>query len=188
MPVYRDETKKKNQFWYEFEAGKKLDGSRRKIRKKGFLTEKEATVAMTKAMNDFFEGTYVEPSKIKFIDYLNDTWLPAKKSLSQQTREMYNSYINRHVKTSSCGNIELGKLNPTHMQKLIVELREKGLAENTVKKIYSIVNTALNNATYQLRLIKENPALYVIDKPQNVKTEILVWDAEESRKFVKESE
>lgn len=188
MPVYKDETKKKNKFWYEFEAGKDLTGKRKKIRKKGFVTEKEATIAMTKAMNEFFDGTYIEPSKTKFIDYLLDTWLPAKSKLSKQTKEMYLSYINHHVKPSVCGQEELAKLNSTHIQKFIVELRNKGLAENSVKKIYNIINTSLNNATFQLRIIKENPASFIIDKPQNVKSEIIVWDSEDARKFAHESE
>jgi len=188
MPVYKDESKKKNKYWFEFEAGKQSDGSRKKIRKKGFSSDKEAAIAMTKAMNEYYEGTYIEPSRVKFIDYLIETWLPAKKSLSKQTREMYTGYINHHVKTSACGNIEMGKLNSMHIQKFIAELREKGLAENSVKKMYSIINTALNNATFQLRIIKENPASFIIDKPQNTKTEIVVWDAESSRKFVNETE
>lgn len=189
MPVYKDESKKKNKFWFEFEAGKDpVTGKRKKIRKKGFATEKEATVAMTKAMNEHFEGTYIEPSRTKFIDYLLNTWLPAKRSLGKQTKEMYLGYITHHVKPSPVSAIEMGKLNSTHIQSLITEWREKELADNTVKKIYSIINTALNNATYQLRIIKENPAAFIIDKPQNVKTEIVVWDAEETRKFLNESE
>lgn len=188
MPVYKDDTKKKNKYWYEFEAGKDpVTNKRNKIRKKGFASESEATKAMTKAMNEFFDGTYIEPSKTKFIDYLLITWLPAKNQLSNQTRKMYLSFINNHVKASICGHQELGKLNSSHIQQSIVQFRENGLAENTVKKIYNIVNTSLNDATYSLRIIKENPARFIIDKPKNVKKEIVVWTAEQVRTFIQDS-
>lgn len=41
---------------------------------------------MTKAMNDYFEGNYIEPSKTRFIDYLLNTWFPAKR-LGDETKK-----------------------------------------------------------------------------------------------------
>ncbi|MEK4207133.1 tyrosine-type recombinase/integrase [Paenibacillus sp. FSL R10-2788] len=187
MPVYKDESKKKNKYWYEFEAGKDpLTNKRNTIRKKGFLTEDDALKAMTKAMNDYFEGNYIEPSKTRFIDYLLNTWFPAKR-LGDETKKMYLSHINNHIKPSVCGQQELGKLNSTHIQQSITQFREKGLEESSVKKIYNIINTSLNDALIKLRIIKENPALYIIDKPKVTKKEIVVWDADQARKFIHES-
>lgn len=187
MPVYKDDSKKKNKWWYEFEAGKDpITNKRKPIRKKGFATEEDALKAMTKAMNEYFEGNYIEPSKTRFIDYLLNTWFPAKK-LAPETKKMYLSHINNHIKSSISGPQELGKLNSIHIQQSIVQFREKGLEESTVKKIYNIINTSLNDALIKLRIIKENPALYIIDKPKIAKKEIVVWDADQARKFIHES-
>jgi integrase len=188
MPVYKDETKKKNKYWYEFETGKDLiTGKRNKIRKKGFSSEKEASAAMVKAMNEFNEGTFIEPSKMKLSVFLLESYLVARKKLATQTRIMYESYINNHIVNSSCGNEELAKLTGAHIQNLINELREKKLSENTVKKIYSILNTALKSAV-RLKLIKENPSSLIIEIPKHTQSEIKVWNVEESIKFMSNSE
>jgi integrase len=177
MPVYKDNSKKKNKYWYEFYTGKDLlTNKRTRVRKKGFFTEKEALKAMTKAMNDFFEGNYIEPSKTKFIDYLIYTWIPAKR-LGKETKKMYLSNINNHIKPSICGQQELGKLNSIHIQQSIIQFRDKGLEESTNKKIYDILKTSLHDAVVKLR----------IDKPKAEKKEIVVWDEDQAKKFIRES-
>jgi Site-specific recombinase XerD len=189
MPVYKDDTKKNNKYWYEFYTGRDpVTKKRKRIRKKGFATEKEALRAETKAMNEFFEGTYITPSKVIFGDYVLHTWLPAKSKLATETRKMYLSHIKNHIIPSICGQQELGKLNPAHIQLSINHLREKGLSESTIKKVYNIMNTSLKDAVYSLRIIKENPALFIIDKPKVEKREVIVWTADDARKFVAESE
>lgn len=187
MPVYKDDTKKKNKFWYEFEAGKNaLTGKREKIRKKGFATEKEAKAAMVKAMDEFNEGEYIEPSRMKLLEYLLNTWLPVKK-MSNETKKMYEGYIKNHIQTHSIANEEISKLSVVGIQTFVTLLESKNLAPNSVKKMYSILNTALNDAV-TMQIIKINPAKSIINKPKEVSTQKTVWNEEEIKKFVEESE
>ncbi|QWU13369.1 Site-specific recombinase XerD [Paenibacillus sophorae] len=198
MPVYKDESKKKNKWWYEFEAGKKPNGKRNVIRKKGFFTEKEAKAAMVKAESEYYEGTYVDPSKTKFGVYLLDQWLPIK-SLAGSTKEMYDSYIRNHVLGSLIAETPLANLTIIMIQDYIQMLKEKkivigkkkpkesSLSPNTIKKIYSIINTSLNDAV-TMKKLKENPSKKIINKPANQKTKSTVWNQAQIRKFVEETE
>jgi integrase len=186
MPVYKDESKKKNKYWYEFEAGKDpVTGKRTPIRKKGFFTEEDAKKAMVEAMNDFFKGNYITPDKTPFAKFLIETWLPSKK-IGEDTRKMYTSHIKNHIAPSIAGRQELCKLEPTHIQQTVVSLREKGLEESSIEKIYDVMNTALNAAANVLKAIKQNPAKFILDKPQAEKKEIVVWDEADANKFVNE--
>ncbi|WP_081393719.1 tyrosine-type recombinase/integrase [Paenibacillus odorifer] len=198
MPVYKDESKKKNKWWYEFEAGKKPNGKRNVIRKKGFFTEKSARAAMVKAENEFYEGTYVDPSKTLFGVYLLEQWLPIK-SLAESTKEMYESYIKNHVLKALIAETPLANLTIVMIQDYIQMLKEKKitigkkaqkeilLSPNTIKKIYSIINTSLNDAV-TMKKLKENPAKKIINKPATQKTKSTVWNQAQIRKFVESAE
>lgn len=194
MPVYRDESKKKNQFWYEFETGKDpLTGKRTKIRKKGFASEKEAKAALAKAETEFNEGNYIDPSRMKLSDYMLNNWLAIKSNLVPATRDLYEDHIKNHIVPSFLGNEQLSKLSATGIQNFIIHLTEKEiqknkkLSPNTIQKIYSVLNTSLNDAV-TMKLIRENPATLILNKPRVKKSNTTVWNENEIRKFVQESE
>ncbi|WP_405169273.1 tyrosine-type recombinase/integrase [Paenibacillus sp. FSL H3-0286] len=198
MPVYKDESKKKNKWWYEFEAGKKPNGKRNVIRKKGFFTEKEAKAAMVKAESEYYEGTYIDPSKTLFGVYLLDQWLSIKP-LAESTKDMYDSYIRNHILGTMIAEAPLANLTIIMIQDFIQMLKEKKiiigkktpketmLSPNTIKKIYSIINTSLNDAV-TMKKIKENPAKKIINKPATQKTKSTVWNQAQIRKFVESAE
>lgn len=198
MPVYKDESKKKNKYWYEFEAGKKPNGKRNVIRKKGFFTEKEAKTAMVKAESEYYEGTYIDPSKTLFGVYLLDQWLPIKP-LAESTKDMYDSYIRNHILGTMIAETPLANLTIIMIQDFVQMLKEKkiiigkntpketSLSPNTIKKIYSIINTSLNDAV-TMKKIKENPAKKIINKPATQKTKSTVWNQAQIRRFVESAE
>jgi hypothetical protein len=173
MPVFKND-RKKNPWWYEFDAGKDpITGKRIRIRKKGFRTQREAQKALAEALDQYNKGTYVEPSKLKYSEYLIDVWLKNKSDISDQTLKNYYSYINTHI-IPSIGHYTLAKLNPILIQKLITELKRKGLADGTIKRIYSIVHTSLSVAEKMLIIPKNVASL--IDKPKVSRKELQVWD------------
>jgi hypothetical protein len=158
MPIFKNE-RKNNPWWYEFDAGKDHTGKRIRIRKKGFRTQREAQEAFSEAQNQYFKGTYVHPSKLLYKEYLMDVWLKNKSDLGSQTMQNYLSYINTHI-TPDIGHYPLSKLNPLIIQNFITELKKKGLAEGTIKRIYSIIHTSLSVAEKMLIIQKNVAALY----------------------------
>ncbi|MFD2671792.1 site-specific integrase [Marinicrinis sediminis] len=181
MPVYKDE--KLKTYFYVFYTGKDLiTGKPKRVKKRGFATEKEANKAMIKAMNDFNEGDYIEPSKKKLGDYLVNVWLPLRKDLGRATVIVYEGYIKNQIINSGFGENQLSKLTSNHIQAFIILLR-KTLSENTVKRVYSLLRSSLQDAV-TMKLIKENPATTIVGKPKYEQPEIQVWNKDECRIFL----
>lgn len=159
-----------------------LTGKRKQKRRRGFETKKEAEKALAALLNEVNEGTYIEPSKQLYSDYLNK-WLKGKEhSLSIQTLKLYKSYMKTHI-VPALGHLKLSALNPLHIQEFVTELRNKGLSQTTVKRIFNVVNASLNSAV-KMELIKKNPAS-AIEKPKWDSKEITIWNLQEVSSFLK---
>jgi len=175
--------KDNNKWLFVIELGKDENGKRRQIMRRGFKTKKEAEEAYNKAKYEIQQqGKCLEPSKLLYKDYLNE-WLSNKRhNLSQQTFELYSSNINNHIEPV-LGDIQLSKLSALHIQRFITELKNKGLSNSTVERIYSIVNASLNNAVKK-ELLNKNVAT-LVDKPKVKQRELQVWDIKMVQQFLK---
>jgi integrase len=119
-----------------------VNGKRKQIKKRGFRTKREAHRALTEVENDVNRGTFVEPSRLSYGDYL-EQWMNGRKHiLTRQTHNINMSYIRNHI-IPSLGNI---RIRATAISSFVTELLEKGLAGSTAKRIYNIVNASLNHA------------------------------------------
>lgn len=174
--IYLDENAKGNPYWVQF----MVKGKR--YTKRGFASIGKAQTYINSTRNEIENGEYVEPSKIKFKDYYKD-WIKLKIDISEETEELYNSYYRTHI-TPFFKDITLDQLTATHIQKFISELYNKKLADNTVKRIFSTVNTCLNTAE-KMDVVNKNVANKV-DKPRVRKKKINSWDEETVRKVVGE--
>ncbi|MFP3339102.1 Arm DNA-binding domain-containing protein, partial [Micrococcus sp. SIMBA_131] len=68
MPVYKDDNAKKNK-WY-FTINYKENGKYKKKLRRGFKTKKDAEAAMVAAQDSLNKGTYVEPSKMLYSEFM----------------------------------------------------------------------------------------------------------------------
>lgn len=172
--------RKEGSSWY-FVLERIVEGRRKQIKKRGFKTKKDAQRALVEVESDLFKGTYVEPSKLLFKDYLSDWMKDKRHSISSQTVAVSESYLRTHI-IPLLGDIPMSKLTSLAIQRFITELKDKGLADSTVKRIYNIVNTSLYKAEKMLIIPKNVAAL--VDKPKVRKGEIRVWDVDEVRQFL----
>ncbi|MCP3764620.1 tyrosine-type recombinase/integrase [Domibacillus sp. A3M-37] len=105
--------------------------------------------------------------------------------MSIQTIKAYQSYLNNHI-ASSLGSLPLASMTPMHIQSFVGELRNKGLSEWTVKRIFNVVNASLN-AAVKMELIKKNPAS-ATEKPKvSVKETNAIWSICQVSSFLKHS-
>jgi integrase len=161
-----------------------ITGKRKQKRRRGFASKKAAETALIQLKNESLQGTYIEPTQQKYCDYFNE-WLSGKAhNISSQTLQNYKSYFSKHI-NSVFGQVPLSKINPLLVQKFITTLREKKLSDSTIKRIFSVVNTSLNNAV-KMELIAKNPAS-VIEKPAVKVKEMKIWDIEEVTNFLQKS-
>lgn len=178
----RGSVKKEGSSWYYvFYLEKDENGKRRQKKKRGFTTKKDAEKALTEAINEVNKGTYLEPSKVLYKEYL-DQWLMTKKNnISAQSLKVYKSCLSKRI-VPFLGNITLSKLTAIKIQLFISSLYDEGLSYPTVKKHFEIIRNSLEHAV-DFNMIPNNVALKV-KLPKNQKKEMKVWNQEEANHFL----
>ncbi len=154
--------------------------------------EKEAA----KILADVARGTYFEPEKKSFGEYL-DYWLETYgENLGVRTFQDYKSYINRHLKPSSLGATPLSKISPAAIQNFYTEVRASGrkdgkkskdgspsLTGNTVLHFHRLIHEALAHAM-QWGMIARNPA-DLVKPPKKERVEIKIFTRPEINTLVR---
>ena len=80
----------------------------------------------------------------------------AASNLKPTTRSLYTSCSKNHLEPEPFGKITLDRLKPSHIDRLILDLREKELASSTVRQIYHVLRLALAGAVRD-KHIARNP-------------------------------
>ncbi|MEK4433019.1 tyrosine-type recombinase/integrase [Paenibacillus sp. FSL M7-0802] len=163
---------------------------RNQKKKRGFKRQKDAYAAMTELLAQVNKGEYIEPSKIKFTDYMLDVWIQEKeqnKHMSRLTAESYRSTIINHI-SPFFNDKALGEVNSNDIKKFVSYIRKKKtkknkeFAESYVQRIFDIVVYSLNYAV-KGEMIKVNPT-NKIDRPKRVKRKLSIWTVEQIQSFL----
>lgn len=180
--VKKDQNTKK--WYFILTHGKKEDGKPRQFKKRGFKTKQEAHKAMLELEQSLTFGTYIQPNKILYKEYLLERFLEDKMTkVKKQTLNTYRWIVEKHI-IPAIGDVELTKLNPMIIQGLYNKLtKEKVLSDENIQKVHTLINDSLKKAE-RWGLISRNPAA-LVDRPKAVKKEITVWNVEEVRQFLK---
>ncbi|PHE73276.1 site-specific integrase [Bacillus wiedmannii] len=175
--------KKTGKYYYTVDIGiDPLTGKRKQKKKRGFITKKEAENALTKVLSEVNTGTYIEPSKLSYGEYLQDWFNTKKHSVGIQTAKVLKGYLNSRI-IPSLGNFKLAKLTSLHMQNYVNSLRDDGLKRGTIEKIIKIIRNSLEHAI-DLELISKNVATKT-KLPKSDKEELTVWNEQEVQLFLK---
>ncbi|MDA2643556.1 MULTISPECIES: site-specific integrase [Bacillus cereus group] len=175
--------KRTGKYFYIVDIGiAPLTGKRKQKKKRGFTTKKEAENALTKLLAEFHTGTYVEPSKLSYGEYLGSWFNTKRHSVGIQTAKVLKGYLNSRI-IPSLGNIKLAKLTSLHMQNYVNSLRDEGLKRGTIEKIIKIIRNSLEHAL-DLELISKNVAAKT-KLPKGDKEELTVWTEQEVQLFLK---
>ncbi len=159
-------------------------GKRRYYSKSLRGTKTQATQLATKLQAQVDGGTFAEPAK-QTVSAFFAYWLEttAARKVKPYTLEDYRRLGERYIKPS-LGHVELGKLRPAHIQKLVTEMEAKGLAPRTVRYGHGVLRNALNKAVRE-GIIPANPAAAkLVDLPRNRRRELTVFSPAEARAFV----
>jgi integrase len=181
VPIYEYQKSGKTHYYYAFEV-KDENGKRKTIKKRGFKGKTEARLAEAEARVMWEKGTYIDPTKITFGEYITN-WLDNKQDISVETRYTNNGHLKNHI-IPEMGHIPLQKINVIHIENFIKTLQKKDIADGTVKKIFNLVQTSFK-AAMKKELISKNPfdLLDKGSKPRNSKPKIEYWTTEEVKDF-----
>lgn len=181
MPIYEYKKGGKVAYYYAFEV-KDQNGKRKTIKKRGFKGKTEARNAEREAKLEWEKGTYIDPNKVLFGEFITD-WLEKKNDISLETRYTNQGHIKNHI-IPSIGRFPLQKITVNHIENFILDLQKKDISDATVRKIFNLVHTCFKTA-HRKEIIAKNP-FDLLDngsKPKISKPKVDYWTKEEVKLF-----
>lgn len=181
MPVIKDKKiKGDSKYYYVINTG--AGKNRKRIKKRGFKTIKEATAAMVEAQDAINKGTYIEPSKDLYETFILNRLNDKKLKIKDSTWSTYESLIRIHI-IPGLGDLKLSSISPEDIQNFYNDLKLKKLCDGNIQKIHTLVNESLRKAA-NWSMIKINPAA-LLDRPQAQRKEMKIWTVDESLLYLK---
>ncbi len=166
--------------------GRKIDGKPNRISVYG-KTKGEVLNKLRDLSHSVQYGTYIEPSKVTFGEWLIK-WLKDYKSikLKPRTYDTYETQINYHI-VPKLGFILLKDLKTYHIQNFYQGKFDngKGLSSATIRKMHNIIKSSLVKAI-DSELINKNPCKG-IDLPPLEQKNIKAFTSEEQINFFETS-
>lgn len=164
-------------------------GKSKQKKKGGFLTEKDAKIARSKALVALSNGSYVEPSKVTVEEFLK-SWLENHSHhLKPLSIRDYRAHIARYI-VPAIGKIPLGQIRPTHIEKMYVDLltsggaKGSGISPRTVHYTGTILSKAFKYAVEVEGILAFNPVTRV-KKPRSKSKRNDPFSPSEMREFLK---
>lgn len=183
MAVTKDKNAKENPWYFTIETNE--NGKRKRIKRRGFKTKKEAEAAQRLLIAQMNAGLNVDASEMLYSDYMKDYLRDKASRVGEATLDVYRSLVEGHI-LPALGNIPIGKITPRHIQDLYNDLFEnEKLADENIQKCHTLINESLRKAE-AWKMISYNPAVFV-DRPKARKKEMLFWSEEECHKFLQAS-
>lgn len=137
--------KKRDKWSYRIDVGY-IGGQRKQIERGGFLTKKEATVAMNEAIYKLNQtGEYVENKKISFADVFNEfIETEAKATRAYATIKRYKSLYENHFK-QAFGAYYMYRISANMIEDFF-NLKKKSYSEEYVKGFYKLLTVIFRYA------------------------------------------
>jgi len=151
-------------------------------------TKREAMAKMTAARKRIEAGAPVKDSTATVAAWLAEWRSGALEASSRadSTKNTYKTLAKKHIEPAPFGLLPLDRLKPSHIDRLILELREKKLAPSTIRQVYTILRLALADAKRD-GLIARNVA-EAVARPKVPKKEARFLTAEEVTRLLKAAE
>lgn len=171
-------------WYYSTDIGKDQNGERKKLKRGGFRTKKDAQDAEALVQADLLNNTFVLEKDITFRDFSKD-WL---KSYALQVKR---STV--RVREHEIGNlkkyfdlIKLKDVTKKQYQDSLTDLQLKGFSANTISGIHGTARMIFKKAV-ELDVIKKDPTEFA-RPPRKVETLDDIENAKEIPKYLEKEE
>ncbi len=181
--------KKGTKYYVVLEMGVDPETGKRKRKwHSGYDRKKDATEALHGLVTDVKKGSYVEPSKETFGQYLT-RWLPTiKETVRANTWESYRGVVEVHL-IPGLGSIPLRQLDRSTFSTFYGELGRNGRADGkgglsprSVRLIHVTAHKALHDAVKDNLLIRNPTDDAAV--PAKVRSSTPSWTAEQVGQFL----
>ncbi|MEK4882674.1 MULTISPECIES: site-specific integrase [Paenibacillus] len=153
--------RKRGKTWsYTVDVGRNpITNEREQETKGGFQTKKEAELAAGRIENDVADGIYTKETKLNFQDYAGK-WLEFYASTGEVSLGSVKVRRTRINKLNSYfGSVPLAKITRLKYQKVLIDLKEKGLANETIISTHITAKLIFQWAV-EMRELKNDPTRY----------------------------
>lgn len=153
--------KAKNGTWWFVVDLPAADDKRRQVRRRGFVTRREAQSALTGLLASLQQGTFVKRERMTVGEYLTD-WMESLPSSGRgvATVSSYRHNLRLHV-VPDLGGVQLQELTAVDLdrlyRKLLASGRKKGtggLSNRTVRYVHTVLSAALSDAVNKGLLVR----------------------------------
>ncbi|MGB9919267.1 MAG: tyrosine-type recombinase/integrase [Moorellales bacterium] len=160
-----------------------ITGKRRQRCETVHGSRKDAERRLREILVQLDQGRWCEPASMTLGEYLEqwflDKYVPGKAT---NTVAVARRLLRKYVIGAEIGTVPLPKVSPWMIDRVVVEMVRAGKAPRTVKFVYDLLRSALNEAV-RLRVIPSNPAL-AVRPPQVRYREIMPLSAEEKQRLL----
>lgn len=178
--------KHKNGTWeYRIRYKDPITQKYKETSKRGFKTKKEAQLAAAQAEMEIDQLGFVGNGNELFKTYIYE-WLETYKK--PKVKPITYSVQERNVRLNILprwGNYKLKQITRVEYQKWLNELIEK-YSEGTVRRIHSIMNSALFDAVHEFRILRENPISKITIPKKDRNNKVNYFTKEQLEKFLEE--
>lgn len=145
-------------------------------------TRREVQDKLRTALRDLDAGLDLGTSRQTVGQFL-DRWLEeiARPNVRPSTYTSYAHHVRQNLKPT-LGHLELGKLTPQHVQRLMNEKAKTGLSPRSVQLMRATLRRALGYAV-KWSLVSRNVAT-LVDPPRTVRTPVQPLTTEQARHFI----
>jgi integrase len=181
---YKDGRKKKPNWEYRIYFTDRKTGKQKEISKAGFKSKAEARAAAIEEESKINYYGFAENGNENVSKFF-DSWLEIYKK--PHLKPITYSVQERNVRLNIVprwGKYKLNEITRTEYQKWIIELREH-YSEGTVRRIHSIMSTALNDAVHEFNIMRDNPIQKIkIPKEKEKHNEVQFFTMAQLDKFL----
>ncbi|WP_309121006.1 Arm DNA-binding domain-containing protein [Paenibacillus sp.] len=177
--------RKRGEKWeYRISFVDRQTGKQKETTKGGFKTKKEAQIAAAEAESKIHYYGFAENGGGSVEKFFNE-WLEVYKR--PNVKPITYSVQERNVRLNLLprwGKYRLKDLSRNEYQKWINELRGH-YSEGTVRRIHSIMSSAMNDAVHEFKIMRENPIQRIkIPKEVDKQTGVQFYSREQLEKFL----
>jgi integrase len=180
---YKDGKKKKPNWEYRIYYTDRKTGKQKEISKAGFKTKAEAKAAAIEEESRVNYYGFSENGTEK-VDSFFEKWLEIYKKphVKPMTYEVQEQNVRINI-LPRWGNYKLNEIERTEYKEWIIELGSD-YSEGTIRRIHSIMNSALTDAVYEFKIMRENPITRIKIPKGEKKQEIQFFSLEQLDVFL----
>ena len=143
------------------------------------LTEAKLLQAQLKAQVS--KSDHIDPARMN-LNQLLDQYISTRKRESTKisNKNNYDQFVKR---SNNIGSMRIDKIKTFHLQNVVDQLIEEGIAPKTIRNYFSPISASLNHAEKQGLIPHKSPTKNV-NRPAVKKTEVNMWSIDQFNEFI----